>query len=320
VTVERHQGKWRYDFRKDGVRHRKSGFATKQEARSEEVEARKRIGKISTDFLKLCTSRLEDLEIRRTTKYFKNNKALFKKLIALWGKKKEITRDDVEQYLNSVSAIGSGAANYHLRLIKGLFNHGIDREWFSYNPAGKIKPFPVDRKKKYVPPIEDILKVLDAAKPLDRLYLLVSIHTVSRIGEINKLRWEDVHEEYLILRTRKCKNSDIKERIIPLNDTIKEIMEQVPKKGEFVFINPWTKKGYVYRDKFLDTLCKKTGVKRFTFHCLRHLGASVMADEGEALTTIQNILGHERATTTDIYLRSLNKSVIAATKKLEGIK
>jgi len=50
------------------------------------------------------------------------------------------------------------------------------------------------------------------------------------------------------------------------------------------------------------------------------LGASVLADEGEALTTIQNILGHERATTTDIYLRSINKSVVAATKKLEGIK
>ena len=80
------------------------------------------------------------------------------------------------------------------------------------------------------------------------------------------------------------------------------------------------KNPFTYRDKFLDTLCTKAGVKRFTFHCLRHLGASILADEGESLTAIQNILGHERATTTDIYLQSISKSVVSATKKLEKIR
>jgi len=50
------------------------------------------------------------------------------------------------------------------------------------------------------------------------------------------------------------------------------------------------------------------------------LGASILADEGESLTAIQNILGHERATTTDIYLQSISKSVVSATKKLEKIR
>ena len=104
------------------------------------------------------------------------------------------------------------------------------------------------------------------------------------------------------------------------NEILKEAFEAIPKEGEYVFINPKTKTKYTCRDKFVGTLCRKAGVKRFTYHCLRHLGSSLLADGGEALTTIQNILGHERATTTDIYLRSINKSVVLATKKLEGIK
>jgi hypothetical protein len=38
---------------------------------------------------------------------------------------------------------------------------------------------------------------------------------------------------------------------------------------------------------------------------LRHYGASKLAQEGVPLTDIQALLGHQRATTTDIYLQSL---------------
>ena len=37
--------------------------------------------------------------------------------------------------------------------------------------------------------------------------------------EINRLRWDDVHDDYVILRTRKAKNSDLTERKIPLTKT-----------------------------------------------------------------------------------------------------
>jgi site-specific recombinase XerD len=38
---------------------------------------------------------------------------------------------------------------------------------------------------------------------------------------------------------------------------------------------------------------------------VRHYGASRLAKEGIPLTDIQALLGHSRATTTDIYLQSL---------------
>ena len=68
--------------------------------------------------------------------------------------------------------------------------------------------------------------------------------------------------------------------------------------------------------KLLKGLCKRAGVKYFSFHALRHYGASKLASEGEALTDIQALLGHMKATTTDIYLQSLSQSKRRAPEKL----
>lgn len=55
----------------------------------------------------------------------------------------------------------------------------------------------------------------------------------------------------------------------------------------------------------MKSICKKAGVKPFGFHTIRHLGAVILYKEGEEVSTIQKMLRHKHATTTDRYLRSL---------------
>lgn len=320
MTVYRHQGKWKYDFWKDGRRMRKGGYETKQEARTAEAKARTNLRQINTDFIGLCEKRLEDLDSKRSHKHFKENKALIEKLILRWGQKKEITRDDIEHYLNEIARKSTHKANKHLRLIKALFNHGIQREWFEYNPAAKIQKFPITPAKRYVPPEADVLKVISLAAGLDQLYLLVIAHTLGRITAVNNLRWDDIHGDYLSLYTRKARNSDLKEIRVPINTVLAEVLDALPKVGEYVFTNPETGKPYRDRKRFMRTLCKNAKVRHFSFHCFRHFGASLLSKRGVGTTEIQKILGHERATTTDLYLRSLGDSTKRAIKKLEGLK
>ncbi len=53
-------------------------------------------------------------------------------------------------------------------------------------------------------------------------------------------------------------------------------------------------------------LCKKAQVKSFGFHAIRHFFAvSLIQSQQAGLTDIQLLLGHQRATTTDIYLKSV---------------
>jgi integrase len=154
---------------------------------------------------------------------------------------------------------------------------------------------------------------------MDRLYLLLIIHTLARIREINNLKWTDVHEKYLTLWTRKSRNSNLEPRDIPLNSVLREVIAQIPKEGEYLFINPRTNKKYDYRDKFLGTLCRKAGAKVFTFHCLRHFGASLLSSSGAGTGDIQGILGHASASTTDGYIQSLKPGMIDAMKMMEDI-
>ncbi len=315
MTVEKHNGKHRYSFWWKGVRHRKGGFNSKREALEAEIKARKNLRRTNMGFIALCESRLDDVKARRTEKYFTENKKLIEKLILRWGDKKEITRKDVEEYLSSCSS--NYVANKELRFIKALFNHGLERDITPENPAEKIKFFPVERKKKYIPSLKDVEKVLNLATPEQKLYLLVVMNTLGRISEINNLKWEDVQDEYLILRTRKAKNSDLTERAIPLNQGLKDALAQIERVGEYVFINPKTGKPYDYRKKMLAGLCKRAKVQKFGFHALRHLGASRLAQAGVGLTEIQAILGHQRATTTDIYLQTIGRGVKEAMQKLD---
>lgn len=318
MAISKHQGKWRIEIWKHGKRvYQKTGYKTKREAMVAEADIKENLGKMNSDFTKLCSSRLKELEKRRTPKWFHENHRLIKKLIVLWGKKKEIKREDVEEFLDKMESAHN--ANAHLRMIKSLFQHGVDRGWLKENPAGKIKFYPVAKNKKYIPSLADIKQVLLTASPIDRLYLLVVSHTLGRISSVNRLKWEDIHEDYLSLYTRKEKDSNLKEIKIPLNSVLKDTLGQIPKNGEYLFINPQTVKPYQYRKLMMKGLCKRAKVKYFSFHAFRHYGASKLDAARVPITTIQELLGHSRATTTDLYLQSLRGSAEEAMKELEEI-
>lgn len=319
MAVYRHRSSWMYDFVKNTRRYREGGYRTRQEAVEAEAKARTMARKINMDFLKLCTSRLEDLETRRSKGHFERNKLLFEKLVSKWSTLPEVTITDVEEFLKETAQHSKDKANRYLALIKALFRHGIKRRLVDYDPTVGIEPFGIERARKYIPPAEEVEKVLSIAPQEFKEYLITILHTAGRMREINKLKWEDVNfeENYLILRTRKAKNSDLMERKIPMTDTVREILLRKERIGDYVFTNKSSGSYFDNRIKFIRSLCKSAKVKPFTFHNLRHFSASKLANLGVALTDIQEILGHTRPTTTDNYLQALKGSVRDAIKKLE---
>ena len=66
-------------------------------------------------------------------------------------------------------------------------------------------------------------------------------------------------------------------------------------------------------------LCRKTGVKYFRYHALRHLGASILDNANVNIGSIQRILGHENRTTTEIYLHSIGETEREAMRIFERV-
>ena len=64
-------------------------------------------------------------------------------------------------------------------------------------------------------------------------------------------------------------------------------------------------KPFKYRQHFMRKLCDEAKVKRFGFHSIRHLTASILYKLGYEVAAIQLILRHKSAGTTERYLRSI---------------
>jgi integrase len=58
-----------------------------------------------------------------------------------------------------------------------------------------IEFFPVEKKVKYVPPSEDIDKVIAVAEPVYHDMLWTARETMARISEVLRLKWDDIDLE-----------------------------------------------------------------------------------------------------------------------------
>ena len=193
------------------------------------------------------------------------------------------------------------------------------RIWMDHNPTRGIDFFPVEKRVKYVPPKEDVLRVILAADPDAQDYLWTIAFTMGRMSEINRLTWEDVNFDArcVILYTRKKKGGHLTPRSVPMTDKLYEVLSrrhaQRDKRIPWVFWHRfWSRKSgiwetdrYTDRNSLMKSLCKKAGVRYFRFHALRHFGASLLEQSNIPIGSIQRILGHENRTTTELYLHSI---------------
>ncbi|MFH2066680.1 MAG: site-specific integrase [Pseudomonadota bacterium] len=330
---------WRYDFTQKGIRFTESGFTTKTEAKQAEAKKRedlnkpdilKETEKTPTDmalFLELVNKRLDYMQAYNSKRHYQDHTYLAKRWVKQWGKLNcnQINLEMIEQHLVRRKRATSGiTANKELRNLRALFNFGLHpkRKWIQTNPTTGIDFFPVEKRIKYVPPKEDVLKVILAADKDTQDYLWTIFHTMGRMSEINRLTWQDISfdDRCLILYTRKKKGGHLTPRKVPMTDRLYNVLshrfKHRDKRMPWVFWhrywsrkqNKWIEGPFLERKKIMETLCKKAGVKYFRYHALRHCGASLLDSANVPIGSIQRFLGHENRQTTEIYLHSIGNS------------
>ena len=204
------------------------------------------------------------------------------------------------------------AVNQDMKNLIAAWNWA--RRYMEGFPAGEnpffVERFPETRCPRYVPPLSDFWLVLDQAESeQDRALLLSYLYLAARRTELFRLRVDDVDlsRRRLRLGTKKRAGGALEYNWLPVADPLlPELSGQLEKvTGPWVFPNPRTGNAYFERAPWMPRLCALAGVKPFGLHAIRHLTASILAEQGVPLVQIQQILRHKRLTTTERYIRSL---------------
>jgi integrase len=338
---------WRYDFTYEKNRYTEAWFKTKTKAKQAEAKRREElknpklqlrgIKKTQTDmdFLTLANKRLDYVKKYNSEEHFRHVLYHVRRWIREWKELtcSEITSEMVETYIIKRSDVSPYTANKDLRYLRALFNYGIKRKLISENPTNGIEFIPEDRKKRYVPPKEDVFKVINVADTDTQDYLWAMLLTAARVNEINSMTWDDVNFEdrYVTLWTRKKKGGNREPRDVPMVSKLYDILiyrfqNRDPEIPWVFWHSYWSRKlnqkvsgPYGDRKKIMKTLCTKAGVRYFRFHPFRHLTASILDDLSVPIGVIQRILGHENRSTTEGYLHSIGEAERKAMHKLEKV-
>jgi integrase len=338
---------YRYDFTLKGIRHSGAWYPKRQDAKQAEAKRREELLNPKQDstaeatptgivFLDLLNMRLDYVRAYNCERHYTDHLYLAKRWVKLWGQMpcRDITPVMIQNYLlKRQKAVSSYTANKELRYLRAVFYFGMHptRNWLSSNPTRGIQFFPLDKQIKYVPPKEDVLKVILAADSETQDYLWTVALTMGRMSEINRLSWQEVSLEgrYVILYTRKKRGGHRTPRKVPMSGKLFEVLARRHKSRDknvpWVFWHryqsskngEWAVGPYKERKHIMASLCKKAGVRYFRYHALRHFGASLLEQANVPIGSIQRILGHESRTTTEIYLHSIGDSERRAVEILD---
>ncbi len=239
-----------------------------------------------------------------------------------------LTEDDIRTFLYKVEETSKTKAHY-LTVLKSYYDYLLDNQKININPCLNIKMPKIEKKLPKFLTIEEIDKLLDInpTKPIEyrnKAMLELLYATGMRISELLNLTLANYNEEGCYV---KVMGKGSKERIIPIGDiTIKYlnmyIKEYRPlilktKDSEYLFINytgsRMSRQGFF---KLLKERCKEAHIdKEISPHVLRHSFATHLLNNGADLRVIQELLGHENISTTEIYSHISKEKIIADYQK-----
>ena len=242
--------------------------------------------------------------------------------------------------------LSASMTNGVIVLLKTVLNAAVDDEILMKNPAASVKPLRKDDRPKASETIhraltrEEQQAFMQEAKT-EWLYefFCFSLCTGMRLNEITALKWQDIDYINNVIRVNKTVSwkegggieetlpkSDTSNRDIPMNDTIKKILQMQKTKmsmvyGEIharkmdsnIFIGSNGAKAIASStvSSAIDNVLKRLRqqdieIERFTHHAFRDTFATRYIEEGGNMQTLQKILGHSSlAMTADLYAHVL---------------
>lgn len=223
--------------------------------------------------------------------------------------------EDILQFLVHIHEFSAATRAHYLTVLKSYYAFLVSEELLDKNPCDFISSPNIPKSLPHYLTIEEVDFLLDIPlhTPYDyrnKAMLELLYATGMRISELISLKIYDIDFEEDFVRVL---GKGDKKRIIPINDTSKKylllyINEYRPRMlkntaSEYLFIN--NRRGRISRQgffKILKALCLSKNIKKeVSPHVLRHSFATHLLNNGADLRIVQELLGHQDISTTQIY-------------------
>lgn len=275
-----------------------------------------------------------------TLRAYATDLTLFEASLEKYGKSlnrpEEIVKKDVQRFVADLHLQKSSATSTGRRLstLRGFFKFCARMRLVKINPTDGISnPKPAQRHPKILN-VDQVFALLDTpekyrentADPAAGHALALRDHTLAellygsglRISEALSLDVSDVQGESGCIRV---KGKGGKERLVPLSDACRKVLyEWLSARGtlagteqQALFVG--RRGGRLNRReavRIMQLLCNEAGIpQHISPHTLRHSFATHLLEDGADMRSVQELLGHERLSTTQRYTH-LNLSRLMA--------
>ena len=236
------------------------------------------------------------------------------------GSIESCTKKDILSYISSINGLEVSTVNRHISSLKSFFNYLVDESIIKVSPMEEVSSLKKTKKLPKYLSISEVDKLLNI--PLNsefdyrnKAMLELMYATGLRVSELVSIEYSNIDFENSIIRVN---GKGKKERIIPLGEVasyylkvyLSDYRSKLLKRNTYnqVFLNnhgkPITRQGFNY---ILENIRELTGIeKEITPHVLRHSFATHLLEGGADIRSIQEMLGHENISTTNIYTEVVN--------------
>ncbi|MBQ3142685.1 MAG: tyrosine recombinase [Bacilli bacterium] len=236
----------------------------------------------------------------------------------------KVKEEDIIKYIKSIFyKLEPTSINHIISSIKSFYKFLVNDQEFKNNPSLNIEVLKLSKRlPKYLTKdkMEKLLKI-NLNNSLDyrnKAIIEVMYATGLRVNEIVNLEIKNIDLNNMIIRTFTKGN---KERIVPFNDEALKYLELYLNYHREVLLKKKTN-NYLFlnnRGERLTTNGLRNILKRIqkinniddylTPHVIRHSFATHLLENGADLRSIQELLGHENITTTEIYTHLSNEKL-----------
>lgn len=303
-------------------------------------------------FLRLVISRFEKAGQYRTKKRYVQ---LLNKLIDFESDYlpfDAITVTFLKSFESYLSELHQNTRYEHFKNMKATFNQAIQEDIIEPNQSPFLRfsfsQVPTSKEKLTFEEISRLkaLKLASGTRTeLARNCFMFSFYCGGiRVGDLISLRWNNIREGKLTYVMSKTRRSKLTKRELPLIKEalaiIKQYQQPSSKDSDFIFplmrnedskfIDTENKISSGHEKRIFDLLASKNSIlnnnlkklavaaeikKPLSFHLARHSFAQYAINKGIAPKMLQTILGHEKFSTTEIYITSLDDKQVEETMK-----